>query len=278
MALQVLTCTGRPPKLGPPSSQVRPIDTRACAAASNERSTNWHAWRSKTALLCQGTEQRSEARSASDAAALSPRQRMKAVEQQSTKQQQRPGERLEETTYRQLRIVAGIQKDRCVAIAYRAGKKFLQSEGDDVSSAIANLKAGIDELQSKRETLRPDGVPTAEEYRDALLRIYQFVNPVQQSALFRHAGKPQAWASFAELAKQLDTDPELIQRAYAKIGRYLGNILNYEPDPGDLRKPLQPILVIAEPKEDDGELTWILRPNLVAALEAEPVKRSRGAA
>lgn len=179
-----------------------------------------------------------------------------------------------ESVYRQLRIVAGSLNSRCVAIAYRGGKKFLQAEAADVSAAISQLKSSIDALHAQREADRGGGVPTPEEYADALLRIDRFINPLQHAAIVRHGGRPGAWASFGELARQLDTEVELIQKGYARLGRYLGEILNYQPELDGLRKPLQPILVIAEPAEDDGELAWVLRPNLVAALEANSANQT----
>lgn len=173
-----------------------------------------------------------------------------------------------EVSYRQLKIVAGIRNDRGVAIAYQGGRKFLESEDEDVATAVSVLKKEIDELHADREASRSGGAPSPEEYADALVRINRFINPVQQSALFKHAGRPEARATFAELARQIGVEAGTVQRAYVRLGRYLGEILNFHPEADGLRKPLQPILVVAEPVGGEGEeQLWQLLPNLAAALE-----------
>jgi hypothetical protein len=194
---------------------------------------------------------------------------MTAMRQASRSARRDTGER-HESVYRQLRIVAGTLGSRSVAIAYRGGKKFVEAEAGDVPTAISNLKKDIDGIHAQREAKRADGIPTAEEYADALLRVDRFINPMQHAALVRHAARPAAWASFKELARQLDTEVDLIQKGYGRIGRYLADILNYRPQAETVGKALQSIVVIAEPREDDGELTWALRPNFVAALNPAP--------
>jgi hypothetical protein len=177
----------------------------------------------------------------------------------------------EQTIYRQLKIVAGIQNDRGAAIAYRSGKKFLEAQGDTAGAALDELMTMIDELHAHREAQRPRGVPSPDEYLDALLRIDRLIDPMQRMALYRHAGRPDFRGSFSDLAHQLGTDPGTLEKAYARLGRYLADVFNFHPQAEGLAKALQPIVIIAEPIGSGGEdIEWRLQPGFLAALHMAP--------
>jgi len=182
-------------------------------------------------------------------------------------------ERLEEN-YRQLRLVAGVQAGSGKAFAYQGGRKFLEAEGPTPSAAIDELKRLIDEIHNRRETSRNGSTPTPEEYLDALVRVDRFINPVQQTALIRHAARPDSRASFHQIASAAGVSGEVLQRAYVRLGRYLGDILNFRPERDDVSRPLQPILVLAEAVgEPSPDTEWALRESLVAAVDSWASKR-----
>lgn len=171
-------------------------------------------------------------------------------------------------TYRQLRIVAGSAGGRCRAIAYRGGRRFLESDGSDVEAAIERLKQLIDDLQSERARHRRAGIPTPEEYADALARLDRVVTPVQQAALMRHSAAPAGRATMARLASQIGVDETAVTAAYARLGRLISEITGFEPDVPGLGKKLQAIAVLAEPVDvDAAQIEWVLRASLVVGIE-----------
>lgn len=172
-----------------------------------------------------------------------------------------------ETSHRQLKLVAGVQDGRGRAIAYQGGRKFLEADGPDPAAAVEQLKRLIDEIHEHRETSRDGSAPSTEEYADALIRVDRFINAVQRTALIRHASRPGSRAFLAQMAAQVGVGPEEMQRGYVRLGRYLGDILNFRPEREDLGKLVQPVLVLAEPaKGVSGDLEWVLRESLVAAI------------
>ncbi|MFN3727840.1 MAG: hypothetical protein ACK4SZ_16230 [Allosphingosinicella sp.] len=177
-------------------------------------------------------------------------------------------------TYRQLRIVAGALGDCYRAIAYQGGRKFLEADAPDVDEAITSLKEMIDRLQDQRSRHRRGGVPTPEEYADALARLDRVVTPVQQMALVRHAAAPGGRTTFQRLAVQIGVGEEAVTRAYVRLGKQISDILNYQPDPRGLKKTLQPIATIAEPIDAAAEtVEWVLRASLAVALEETAPRR-----
>jgi hypothetical protein len=205
------------------------------------------------------------------------RQRMAAKAIQSSRRRGATGVERLDVTYRQLRLVAGVQADRGKAIAYQGSRKFLEAEGSDPPAALDQLKQLIDELHERREAGRHGTAPTAEEYLDALSRINQFINAAQQTALIKHAARPGSRASLPQLADQVGVSLDEMRRAYVKLGRYLGDILSFHPERDDIGKPLQPILVLAEPVgevlaervgETSRKVEWVLHESLAAAIDS----------
>jgi len=172
-----------------------------------------------------------------------------------------------EAIYRQLRIVAGTQGERAKAFAYQGGRKFLAADGTDVADAVERLIQSIDAVHEQRVAQRTHGAPSPEEYADALARIGRHLTPIQDAMIARHAGLPEGRARLRHLADQFGITQVAAQRAYARLGRYVADILDYEPTDARLGKAQQPILVLAEPiGEADDELEWALRASLVTAV------------
>jgi hypothetical protein len=189
------------------------------------------------------------------------------------------GER-QELTYRQLRIVAGWQGGRGRAIAYSAGRRFLDSEGADPADAVEALKRTIDAFHRHYLPTRREGVPSPDEYGLALGRVGAIMTPSQRLLLVRHAARPGGRATFRQLAEAVGEEAGAAERFYARLGRLVGDALDFHPSDPDLRAALQPILVLAEPLSGSpAEREWILRASLAVALEAagEPLSRPRRA-
>lgn len=173
-----------------------------------------------------------------------------------------------ETIHRQLRIVAGVEGERAKAFAYQGGRKFLAAEGQDVDDAIEQLIRSIDAVHERRLALRRDGVPTPDEYADALARLGKHLTPIQETLLARHAALPGGRARLRQLAEQVGIPEEAAQRAYARLGRYLADILDFQPADPQVRKALQPVLVLAEPiGQCDDSPEWVLRASLTVAVQ-----------
>lgn len=183
----------------------------------------------------------------------------------------RTGKERSDTVYRQLRILAGAQGGGFKAIAYRGSRKFLEVSALDPDEAVERLKEQIDALHVFRADARGDGVPTAEEYRDALTRLDPVMTPVQHAVLARHGAVPDGIASVGMMAAHLGVSEDAVAKAYSRLGRLIGDILDFHPEHPALRKTELSMLVLAEPVQAEApEPRWILRESLREALAAEP--------
>ncbi|MFC4172717.1 hypothetical protein ACFOYU_11690 [Microvirga sp. GCM10011540] len=174
-----------------------------------------------------------------------------------------PGRR--EFTHGHYRVIAGERKGLNVAIAYLGERRIDQVVADRLEDAVASLIESLDERRRRYAEARIEGIPSAEEYREALERGASALNGAR-GFLFWHLRAPDQRTTFGDLSRLAGSHPEDVTGAYLRLGRRLSTILKFRPAGLDAR--LKPILTLAEATEaaDPHLIMWTLRPELVAAL------------
>lgn len=173
--------------------------------------------------------------------------------------------------YGRYRIIAGFMQEQYHAYAYTGSRVIHKAIGSDPDQTMQELKdflhKHMQELLDRRDE---DGVPCAEEYREAIESVKDKVLKEQILILKSHAEKPGDTITIKDLMR--DAECETLEEAdmlYAKVGRIISIFMDFKPGSSDLPFKLDPICTIAIPKRErsGGLWEWEFRPQFVEALQ-----------
>lgn len=167
------------------------------------------------------------------------------------------------------RIIAGQRESKCQAIAYVGRQKLDAIAGETVALAVEAMKQSLDERLSHLRRQRVDGVPSEAEYREGLLALTAVMQDDVLVLLRLHRLRPAARASLNELARASGQNEGRIAECYARLGRRLGDLLQYSPHTEGRHSALAPMATFAflEPHSRNGSAVLRLRPEVVEALQ-----------
>lgn len=178
-----------------------------------------------------------------------------------------------EQDYGRYMIKAGLLQNTIVARAFpkppsRFRHLVAEASGETTEEAIEHLIGKLEQLRSERRSLRrsdpdlPSGVPTAEEYADALRSLSP--GPKLLGILHDHARFGRRGVRLEELAKAGDyfSVQELLN-AYEKLGRDILDII--EPDE-TLKTGLPVVMPGAEGGGSHANALRSLQPELQEAV------------
>ncbi len=180
--------------------------------------------------------------------------------------------------YRRYRILAAQVGGTCRAIAYAGNRKIAAIEGETQEAAVDALKIVLDTRDRDQFRARRDGVPTAEEYREAFQAIAQSITKAQLAMLKAHyhatadrnlANVPDRTLGTEELALAAGyPNHTTVNLQYGKLGRRLAEYLNYSPPNSELRGDEVWTLTLATGQKFAGAGLWIwtMRPEVADAL------------
>jgi len=171
--------------------------------------------------------------------------------------------------YFHYRIIAGQREGKCQAIAYVGRRKIDSVTGESVTIAVDTMKQSLDERLAHLRRQRVDGVPTEAEYREGLMALDTAMQEDIIGLLKLHGQRPDATASFGDMARLTDLDEPAISDTYAHLGRRLGNLLNFSPDPDGVTPEMAPALSFAlvDPTAARRSPALRLRPEVLLALQ-----------
>lgn len=173
-----------------------------------------------------------------------------------------------DTSYHRYRIVGGEQGGECHAIAYLGRRKVYATTGETVAAAVASLERMLDEHIERLARERADGVPSAVEYREALLALDAVVPEETMGIMAEHSRLPGGVATIGDLARRSDRDEKTMMTDYARVGRKLGALLAFTPRQEGLGRAITPILTFAvvETSSNEVSTTLRLRPQVLATF------------
>lgn len=175
-----------------------------------------------------------------------------------------------EVTHGSYRILAGELKGRCKAVAYLGTWKIDECDGKTKEDAVDALKRLLDERAGELRRGRSGPVPSADEYREALMALQAGQYRTVLKLLAAHGRRPELMITAAELARISETDESAAIAAYVRLGRALGSFLEFSPDTAGCDRALVPVLTFAavETLPGRGGTALRLRPEVAAALDA----------
>jgi hypothetical protein len=167
------------------------------------------------------------------------------------------------------RIVAGQREGKCQAVACVGHQKVDTVTAESVALAVDAMKHILDERLSHLHRQRINGVPTEQEYREGLVALKAVMPDGEIDLLGRHSHRPGATASLSELARAAGQEQVRIAESYARLGRRLGNLLQFVPNVEGIDPALAPIAAFAlvDPTSRKGDETLRLRPEVIEALQ-----------
>lgn len=186
----------------------------------------------------------------------------------SKKRSERSTERRIDIAHHHYRIVGGQGNGSCQAIAYIGKRKIYTTAGETVAAAVESLKVTLDEHLARLRQERVGGVPSACEFREALLALVPELPEKTIGLLVVHSRLPRAVATIGDLSRCSGQDEVMIGAGYARLGRKLSALLNFFPEPNGLDQAFTPVLTFAfvEMRPDKAGAALRLRPEVFAAL------------
>lgn len=176
----------------------------------------------------------------------------------------------EDYQYGPYRIIAAFMNGGYHAYAYAGSKVVIKLSGEDADAVTREMHEAVDaHVQELQKNRSPEGVPSANEYREAMemlpgkmpKRLFSHL----KSRLKRHGNK----IVIGDMMRDMEHDtPQATENSFALLGRQLIKQLNFEPSSNALPDKLKPFHVLANPlkKRNDGTIIWELRPEVVKAL------------
>jgi len=166
------------------------------------------------------------------------------------------------------RIIAGQREGTCHAIAYLANWKIESLNGETVEAAVDALKGALDERMVRLRRDRVDGVPSAQEFCEALMALDEAGLKPVIALLTAHSRRPDAAATVEELARLADRDESTTATVYMRFGRKLGAFLDFVPEVNGYDRTLAPMLTFAVPETQPkkGGPVLRLRPEMLEAF------------
>ncbi|MFN3535970.1 MAG: hypothetical protein ACK4Y4_00805 [Brevundimonas sp.] len=173
-----------------------------------------------------------------------------------------------ETTHGIYRIVAATRGMTAKAVAYAGMRLILQTDGDDEEAATGEALRQLDARTEALRIARVEGVPTAEEYLDALSAL---APANARGELMRmlgvHMRLPDAEVTAARLARISSLDEGEVWRTYGRLGRRISAALTL----GRERRRSGDRYVVdafAAVTEQDDDLVIRLHPSFVEAVRS----------
>lgn len=157
------------------------------------------------------------------------------------------------------RIIAGQRERVCQAVAYLANRKIHSINGETVEAAVDALKGALDERMVRLRGDRVDGVPSAQEFCEALMALDEAGLKPAIALLAVHSRRPDAAATMEELARLADRDESATETVYARFGRKLGAFLGFVPAVNGYDRTLAPMLTFAVPETRPKKAGPVLR-------------------
>jgi hypothetical protein len=157
------------------------------------------------------------------------------------------------------RIIAGQREGTCHAIAYLANRKIESLNGETVESAVDALKGVLDERMVRLRRDRVDGVPSAQEFCEALMALDEAGLKPVITLLAVHSRRPDAAATMEELARLAGRDESTIATDYMRFGRKLGAFLDFVPEVNGYDRTLAPMLTFTVPETQPKKAGPVLR-------------------
>jgi len=178
--------------------------------------------------------------------------------------------------YLHYRIIAGQREGKCQAIAYVGREKIDAVASESVTIAVDTMKQSLNERLAHLRRQRVDGIPTEAEYREGLMALDTAMQEDVLALLKLHCRRPDAIATFGEMARIADLDEPVVADTYARIGRRLGGLLDFSPDPDGVSPDMAPALSFAlvEPPAGRRSTALRLRPEVLFALQMVAVADS----
>lgn len=175
-----------------------------------------------------------------------------------------------ESNYEFYRIVAGQMNGACQAIGYHGRHRIAAAAGKSVEEAVAEVKGELGKRSAALRQTRNNGMPTAAEYREALVAASVALPDGATTVLRIHSQQPGATATFAELARRSGEDEAGIARAYGRMGRSLEGMLNlsFESDGFDRQLATMQSFAVIEPSQHRSKAALRLRTQVVEALNS----------
>jgi hypothetical protein len=173
-----------------------------------------------------------------------------------------------EFAHHHYRIIAGQREGTCHAIAYLANRKIESLNGETVEAAVDALKGALDERMVRLRRDRVDGVPSAQEFCEALMALDEAGLKPVIALLAAHSRRPDAAATVEELARLADKDESTTATVYMRFGRKLGAFLDFVPEVNGYDRTLAPMLTFAVPETQPkkGGPVLRLRPEMLEAF------------
>lgn len=164
------------------------------------------------------------------------------------------------------RVIAAPMGGGYRGAAYAGMRRVEMAEGEDLDAAFEAAAQRLRERLAAHRAARVDGWPAAAEYRDAIEAA-----PLRGSArltamLEAHVRRPEACATWAELAAAAGVDPADARLEYARLGRKLAKALGLPLD-ADLGRELAPVSAFAVVEALGAGSTVRLRPQVAEALK-----------
>lgn len=179
--------------------------------------------------------------------------------------------KVQEEQYGRFDLRAGVLNGKPTARAFSGRRVVAEVTGDSVEDALTQVKAAIDRQEVEARAARRDGVPTAEEYVQAFERIHQRIGHHHWLMLRAHYHAPDRTMSAGGLARAAGyRSYSSANEKYGLLGKMLADELSVTP-PLTYEKTKLPVWTstLAEegPLNDDGRMTWRMRPEVAGALE-----------
>lgn len=172
--------------------------------------------------------------------------------------------------YGPFRLVAATYKGVPQAVAFLGRLEKHRVNGASLEEALADLQVIVDQDRTTRAHIRADGVPSANEYGEAVLGLRNYLSDETKNLVRAHLRMPDLEASLSDLARTTKLDRDTARRLYSAFGRLLGNALDFHPKvPAAVRleRGLATFCVPIEEVED--EQLWRLRSEVAIPLAAQ---------
>lgn len=178
------------------------------------------------------------------------------------------------------RIIAGRRDGLCSAIGYLGNRQIASAVEPTIDEAVARIKAELDDRSDQLNRPRVDGIPDVAEFREALDSLEPAFSKELAALLAVHRRQPEGEAKLADLARAVDLGVDAVLTEYARFGKRMAAVLDFQAPVGDSVELPSAILTFALPAPGHAGVarTLRLRPQVLAAFgEQEREGRRRRA-
>jgi hypothetical protein len=177
------------------------------------------------------------------------------------------------TTVQQLQygpytIRARQQDGTARAIACRGEVKVIDVKAGTVEEALLLARDELIQREKWFQQQRVNGVPTAEEYIEALQGLHGQIGKHHWLMLKAHYRAPDRKLTARQLARAAGyAEHAVANEKYGRLARLIAEFLNYQPRVRGDGTPVWTSTIAEDAGEEDGpEWVWSLRPEVAEAL------------